>query len=93
MDIKKYFPTSNKRVLSDQSENGEEPKKLREGSVGNNLESSEEVFRETPELDTNPEIVTENQWVEDTLKNLQAKMVEMLKLAQKTNESQIKGKQ
>ena len=93
MDIKNYFPTSNKRVPSDQSENEEESKKLREGSVGNNPESNEEVFRETPELDTNPEIVTENQSVEDTLKDLQAKMVEMFKLAQKTNESQIKGEQ
>ena len=87
MDIKNYFPTSNKRVLSDQSENGEEPKKLREGSVGSSPESNEEVFRETPELDTNYEIVNENQSVEDTLKDLQAKIEEMFKLAQKTNES------
>ena len=93
MDIKNYFPTSNKKVLIDQSENEEEFKKLREGSVGNNPESNEEVFRETPELDTNPEIVTENQSVEDTLTDLQAKVVEMFKLAQKTNESQIKGEQ
>ena len=93
MDIKKYFPTSNKRVLSDKSENGEEPKKVREGSVGNNPESKEEAFRETPELDTYPEIVTKNQSVENTLKDLQAKMVEMFKWAQKTNKSQIKGEQ
>ena len=93
IDIKNYFPTSNKRVLGDQSENGEESKKLREVSIGSNPESNEEVPRETPELDTNPVIVTENQSVEDTLKDLQAKMVEILKLAQKTNESQIKGEQ
>ena len=93
MDIKNYFRTSNKRVLSDQSENGEESKKLREGSVGSNPESNEEVFREAPQLDTNYEIVNENQSVEDTLKDLQAKIVEMFKLAQKTNESQIKGEQ
>ena len=92
-DIKNYFPTLNKRVLSDQSENGEESKKLREGSVGSNAESNEEVSRETPELDTNPVIVTENQSVEDTLKDLQAKMVKIFKLAQKTSESQIKGEQ
>ena len=49
MDIKNYFTTLNKRVLSDQSENGVESKELREGSVGNNPESNEEVFRETPE--------------------------------------------
>ena len=93
MDIKNYFPTSNKRVLSDQSENGKESKKLREVSVGSNPESNEEVSRETPELDTNPVIVTENQSVEDTLKHLQAKMVEIFKLPRKTNESQIKGEQ
>ena len=92
-DIKNYFPTLNKRVLSDQSENGEESEKLREGSVGSNAESNEEVSRETPELDTNPVIVTENQSVEDTLKDLQAKMVKIFKLAQKTSESQIKGEQ
>ena len=79
IDIKNCFPTSNKRVLSDQSENGEESKKLREGSVGSNPESTEEVFCEVPELETNPEIVTENQSVEVTLKDLQAKMVEMFK--------------
>ena len=39
MGIKNYFPTSNKRVLSDQSEDGDESKKLREGSVGSNSES------------------------------------------------------
>lgn len=61
MGNKNYFPTSNKRVLSDQSEDGDESKKLREGSVGSNSESNEEVFREAPELDTNPEIVTDNQ--------------------------------
>ena len=93
MGIKNYFTTLNKRVLSDQSENGVESKKLREGSVGNNPESNEEVFRETPELETNPEIVTENQSVEDTLKDLQTKVVEMFKLAQKTYESQIKVEQ
>ena len=48
MDIKNYFRTSNERVLSDQSENGEESKKLREGSVGSKPESNEEVFREAP---------------------------------------------
>ena len=37
--------------------------------------------------------ITENQSVEDTLRDLQAKMVEMFKLTQKTNESQIKGEQ
>ena len=63
MDIKNYFPTLNKRVLSDQSENGEKSKKLREGSVVNNPASNEEVFSETLELDANPEIVTENQSV------------------------------
>ena len=93
MGNKNYFPTSNKRVLSDQSEDGDESKKLREGSVGSNSESNEEVFRETPELDTNPEIVAENQSVEDSLKDLQARMVKMFKLAQKTNKTQIKGEQ
>ena len=93
MGNKNYFPTSNKRVLSDQSEDGDESKKLREGSVGSNSESNEEVFREAPELDTNPEIVAENQSVEDSLKDLQAIMVKMFKLAQKTNKTQIKGEQ
>ena len=93
MANKNYFPTSNKRVLSDQSEDGDESKKLREGSVGSNSESNEEVFREAPELDTNPEIVAENQSVEDSLKDLQARMVKMFKLAQKTNKTQIKGEQ
>ena len=93
MGNKNYFPTSNKRVLSDQSEDGDESKKLREGSVGSNSESNEEVFREAPELDTNPEIVAENQSVEDSLKDLQARMVKMFKLAQKTNKTQIKGEQ
>ena len=93
MDFKNYFPTSNKRVLSDQSENEEESKKLREGSVASNPESNEDVFLETRELDANSEIVTENQSVEDALRDLQAKMVEMFKLTQKTNESQIKGEQ
>ena len=93
MGNKNYFPTSNKRVLSDQSEDGDESKKLREESVGSNSESNEEVFREAPELDTNPEIVAENQSVEDSLKDLQARMVKMFKLAQKTNKTQIKGEQ
>ena len=93
MGNKNYFPTSNKRVLSDQSEDGDESKKLREGSVGSNSESNEEVFREAPELDTNPETVAENQSVEDSLKDLQARMVKMFKLAQKTNKTQIKGEQ
>ena len=93
MGNKNYFPTSNKRVLSDQSEDRDESKKLREGSVGSNSESNEEVFREAPELDTNPEIVAENQSVEDSLKDLQARMVKMFKLAQKTNKTQIKGEQ
>ena len=93
MGNKNYFPTSNKRVLSDQSEDGDESKKLREGSVGSNSESNEEVFREAPELDTSPEIVAENQSVEDSLKDLQARMVKMFKLAQKTNKTQIKGEQ
>ena len=93
MGNKNYFPTSNKRVLSDQSEDGDESKKLREGSVGSNSESNEEVFREAPELDTNPEIVAENQSVEDSLKDLLARMVKMFKLAQKTNKTQIKGEQ
>ena len=79
MDIKNNFSTTNKKVLSDQSENGVESKKLREGSVGNNPESNEEVFRETPELHAIPEIVTLNQSVEETLKDLQVKMVEMFK--------------
>ena len=93
MDIKDYFPTSNKRVLSDQSENGDESKKLSKRSVGSNPEPNEEVFHETPELNMNPEIVTKNRSVEDSLKDLPAKMIEMFKLAQKTNESQIKGEQ
>ena len=93
MDIKDYFPTSNKRVISDQSENGDESKKLRKRSVGSNPESNEEVFHEIPELNTNPEIVTKIRSVEDSLKDLPAKMVQMFKLAQKTNESQIKGEQ
>ena len=93
MGNKNYFPTSNKRVLSDQSEDRDESKKLREGSVGSNSESNEEVFREAPELDTNPEIVAENQSVEDSLKDLLARMVKMFKLAQKTNKTQIKGEQ
>lgn len=91
MDIKDYFPISTKRVLSDQSENGEEPKKLKEGSAGENPGSNEEVFSEASNLESNTEVVTENQSVEVTLKDLQAKMVEMFRLAQKTNESQIKG--
>ena len=41
----------------------------------------------------NPEIVTENQSVEDNLKDFKAKMVKMFKLAQKANESQIIGEQ
>ena len=93
MDIKDYFPTSNKRVISDQSENGDESKKLRKRSVGSNPESNEEVFHEIPELNINPEIVTKIRSVEDSLKDLPAKMVQMFKLAQKTNESQIKGEQ
>ena len=93
MDIKDYFPTSNKRVISDQSENGDESKKLRKRSVGSNPESNEEVFHETPELNINPEIVTKIRSVEDSLKDFPAKMVQMFKLAQKTNESQIKGEQ
>lgn len=91
MDIKDYFPISTKRVLSDQSENGEEPKKLKEGSAGENPGSNEEFFSEASNLESNTEVVTENQSVEVTLKDLQAKMVEMFRLAQKTNESQIKG--
>ena len=75
MGIKNYFSTSNKRVLSDQSDDGDKSKKLKEGSVGSNSESNEDVFREAPELDTNPEIVTENQSVEDSLKDLKARMV------------------
>ena len=93
MDIKDYFPTSNKRVISDQSENGDGSKKLRKRSVGSNPESNEEVFHEIPELNINPEIVTKIRSVEDSLKDLPAKMVQMFKLAQKTNESQIKGEQ
>ena len=93
MDIKDYFPTSNKRVISDQSENGDESKKLRKRSVGSNPESNEEVFHETPELNINPEIATKIRSVEDSLKDFPAKMVQMFKLAQKTNESQIKGEQ
>ena len=93
MDIKDYFPTSNKGVISDQSENGDESKKLRKRSVGSNPESNEEVFHEIPELNINPEIVTKIRSVEDSLKDLPAKMVQMFKLAQKTNESQIKGEQ
>ena len=91
-DIKNYFPISTKRNLSDQSENGEEPKKLKEGSVGNKPESNEEVFSKTSNI-VDPQIVTENRSVGDTLKDLQAKMIEMFMLAQKTNESQIKGEQ
>ena len=41
----------------------------------------------------NPDIVTENQSVEDNLKDFKAKMVKMFKLAQKANESQIIGEQ
>ena len=93
MDIKDYFPTSNKRVLSDQSENGDESKNLNKRSVGSNPESNEEIFHERPELNMNPEIVTKNRSVEDSLKDLPAKMIEMFKLVQKTNRSQIKGEQ
>ena len=39
------------------------------------------------------EIVTENQSVEDNLKDFKAKMVKMFKLAQKANKSQIIGEQ
>ena len=47
MDISKFFNSSSKkRSLSDQSWNGEEPKKAREGSLNDSTVSLDDVFTE-----------------------------------------------
>ena len=83
--IRKYF-SKKKRDLSDQSQGGDERKKVKEGSSGSSADDTD-VFGDGLES-ANCKALLFN-----CLKNLEGKVREIFDLANTTNESQIKGEQ
>ena len=82
--IGKYF--SKKRDLSDQSQGGDERKKVKEGSSASSTDDTD-VFREgLVSADCKANLL-------NCLKNLEDKLKEIFDLANTTNESHIKGEQ
>ena len=95
-DIKKFFQSSSskKRELgSSNSETNDDPKKMKEGSSSSN--DVNEVFdRTSTSSDTN--VTSENVEAQvnptlEAIKGLELKIRQLFELANKTNESQIKG--
>ena len=85
MDISKFFNSSSeKRDLSDQSCDGEEPKKAREGSL-NDSSVSLDVFTEGMK---SPECL---HILVNCMKNIEAKIKEIWEMNQVTLDNQIKG--
>ena len=82
--IRKYF--SKKRDLSDQSQIGNERKKVKEGSSARSADDAD-VFGEGLESAHCKAILF------NCLKNLEVKVKEIFDLANTANESQIKGEQ
>ena len=90
-DITKYLKTnsSNKRQLSDQSNNGDEPKKHREeGSQTDSNQGWDNVFLEG--LDTSN---SNNSVFVSFMKNLEVQIKDLVNANVATKESQIKGEQ
>ena len=84
-DISKFFNSSSKkRDLSDQSCNGEEPKKAR-GSLNDSSVSLEDVFTEVMK---SPECLY---IFVNYMKNIEAKIKEIWEMNQVTQDNQIKG--
>ena len=82
--IRKYF--SKKRDLSDQSQGGDERKKVKEGSSATSTDDTD-VFGERLESADCKAILF------NCLKNLEVKVKAIFDLTNTTNESQIKGEQ
>ena len=86
MDIAKFFErSSKKRDLSDKSNDGEDPKKQREGSLNDSLNDSSDVFAEGLK---SPECVT---ILFNCLQNLEKQVKEIHEISKDTKDSQIKG--
>ena len=86
MDISKFFNSSSeKRDLSDQSCDGEEPKKAREGSLNDSSVSLDNVFTEGTK---SPECL---HILVNCMKNIEAKIKEIWEMNQVTQDNQIKG--
>ena len=86
MDISKFF--AKKRDLSDQSSNGDEPKRLREESSASNSspDSPSDVFQESLKSPDFMKILL------NCFKNLDKQVKELYVLAQSNNKKHIKGK-
>ena len=85
MDISKFF--AKKRDLSDQSNNGDEPKRLREESSASSSspDSPSDVFQESLKSPDCMKILL------NCFKNLDKQVKELYVLAQSNNEKHIKG--
>ena len=84
-DIKFFNSSSKKGDLSDQSCNGEEPKKMRECSLNDSTVSLDNVF---PEGMKSPECL---HILVNCMKNIEAKIKKIWEMNQVTQDNQIKG--
>ena len=89
MDLYRFFPKdgSKKRDLSDQSNNGDEPKRQREDSVAD-LMLSDEVFSE--ENLQSPRVIG---ILLNVLNKLEKQVAEIYQISNTTKTSQIKGEE
>ena len=86
MDIAKCFNSSSKkRDVSDQSCNGEEPKKVREGSLNDSNVSLDDVFTEGLKSTDCLHVLV------NCMKNIEAKIKEICDMNQVTQVNQIKA--
>ena len=86
MDIAKCFNSSSKkRDVSDQSCNGEEPKKVREGSLNDSNVSLDDVFTEGLKSTECLHVLV------NCMKNIEAKIKEICDMNQVTQVNQIKA--
>ena len=85
-DISNIFNSSSKkRDSSDQSCNGEEPKKVREGSLNDSSVSLDDAFTEGIKSTECLHILV------NCMKNIEAKIKEVCEINQATQDNQIKG--
>ena len=86
MDISNFFiSSSEKRDLSDQSCNGEEPKKAREGSLNDSSVPLDDVFTEDMKSPDYFHILV------NRMQSIEAKTKEIFEMNQVTQDNQIKG--
>ena len=86
MDISRFLSSSSrKRGFSDQSCNGEEPKKVRKGSLNDSSVSLDDVFTEVLK---SPECL---HILSNCRKNTEAKIKDICEMNQVTQDNQIQG--